>query len=150
MEIQFRYTASLLLCSEAMAQITSHELWPVVGAQVLRHSLYDHDIGQRFDSLAFDHRGSARTSRHSRLCSSIRLSIRTVLPSFVLPPTKSYDRTWIVCSGRSRTHDPSLSHSLPLGFCLFGTFSPSRRQIRSTRSFLTFQPASTSNAVIRR
>lgn len=42
-------------------------------------------------------------------------------------------QTWLACSGRSRTHDPSLSHNRPLGFCFFGTFSPSRRQIRSTR-----------------
>jgi hypothetical protein len=37
--------------------------------------------------------------------------------------------------------DPSLSHSRPRGFCLCGTFSPSRRQIRSTRSLPTCQPA---------
>jgi len=36
-------------------------------------------------------------------------------------------------SGRSRTHDPSLSHSRPRLGCFTGTFSPSRRQIRSTR-----------------
>jgi hypothetical protein len=45
---------------------------------------------------------------------------------------------------------PSLSHSRLRGFCLFGTFSPSRRQMRSTRSLPTCQPARLSSAVIRR
>ncbi len=53
-------------------------------------------------------------------------------------------------SGRSRTHDPSLNHSRPRGFCFYGNFSPSRRQIRSTRSLPTCQPSRFSNAVIRR
>src|SRR5262249_7388703 len=38
-------------------------------------------------------------------------------------------------------HDPSVSHSLPRLGCLWGTFSPSRRQIRSTRLSLIVQPA---------
>ena len=35
-------------------------------------------------------------------------------------------------SGRRRMHDPSFSHRRPFFGCLCGTFSPSRRQIRST------------------
>ena len=35
------------------------------------------------------------------------------------------------CSGRSRMHDPSASQSLPRLGCLWGTFSPSRCQIRA-------------------
>jgi hypothetical protein len=42
-------------------------------------------------TLVEDQRRSARTSRHSLLCSSIRFSIRTVLPSFVLALTKLCD-----------------------------------------------------------
>src|SRR5205807_10214014 len=42
---------------------------------------------------------------------------------------------------RSRMHDPSASQSLPRLGCLGGTFSPSRRQIRSTRLSLIIQPA---------
>src|SRR6185503_3200312 len=38
-------------------------------------------------------------------------------------------------------HDPSASQSLPRLDCLGGTFSPSRRQIRSTRLSLIVQPA---------
>src|SRR5262249_60449027 len=38
-----------------------------------------------------------------------------------------------------RMHDPSVSQSLPRLGCFGGTFSPSRRQIRSTR--LSFYPA---------
>ena len=39
-------------------------------------------------------------------------------------------------------HEPSASQSRPRLGCLAGTFSPSRRQIRSTRLSLTTQPAS--------
>jgi hypothetical protein len=45
------------------------------------------------------------------------------------------------CCGRSRMHDPSASQSLPRLGCLWGTFRPSRRQIRSTRLSLIIQPA---------
>src|SRR5262245_8481341 len=38
-------------------------------------------------------------------------------------------------------HDPSASQSLPRFGCLGGNFSPSRRQIRSTRLSLIIQPA---------
>jgi hypothetical protein len=55
------------------------------------------------------HLRSGRIIRHSLLCSSIRFSIRTVLPSCVLALTKSYDHTWLTYSGRSHTHDPSLN-----------------------------------------
>jgi len=47
-------------------------------------------------------------------------------------------------------HDPSLNQSLDLFGCFWGTFSPSRRQIRSTRFTFTAQPASRSRTVIRR
>ena len=56
----------------------------------------------------------------------------------------------VLISGLSLTQDPSFSHSRPLPGCLAGTFSPSRRQILSTRLWFTFQPASLSIAVIRR
>ena len=55
-----------------------------------------------------------------------------------------------VRSGRSRMHDPSESQSRPRLGCLWGTFSPSRRQIRSTRLSLTSQPACSSNPAILR
>jgi hypothetical protein len=38
-------------------------------------------------------------------------------------------------------HDPLVSQSLPRLGCLWGTFSPSRCQIRSTRLSLIVQPA---------
>ena len=46
--------------------------------------------------------------------------------------------------------EPSASHSLPRFGWRCGTFSPSRRQIRSTRFRFTAQPVSRSNAVMRR
>jgi hypothetical protein len=47
----------------------------------------------------------------------------------------------IVVLGRSRMHNPSVDQSLPRLGCLSGTFSPSRRQMRSTRLSLIVQPA---------
>jgi hypothetical protein len=46
--------------------------------------------------------------------------------------------------------DPSFSHSLARFGCLRGTFSPSCRQIRSTRLWLTSQPSALKSAVTRR
>ena len=47
-------------------------------------------------------------------------------------------------------HDPSFSHSRFRLGCFAGTFSPSRRQIRSTRLTFTTQPALRNSAAIRR
>src|SRR5215211_4571874 len=65
--------------------------------------------------------------------------MRNLRPSWVRSSTKSYDQTWLGRSARSRMHDPSFSHRRPRLGCLAGTFSPSRRQIRSTRLSLTSQ-----------
>src|ERR1700747_3250228 len=54
------------------------------------------------------HLRSDRIIRHSRLCSSIRFNIHTVLPSYVLALTKSYEHIWFTRSGLSLTHDRSL------------------------------------------
>src|SRR5439155_5265432 len=80
-------------------------------------------------------------ARHSWVNSSMMLSMRNLRPSWVRSSTKSYDQTWLGRSARSRMHDPSFSHRRPRLGCLAGTFSPSRRQIRSTRLSLTSQPA---------
>ena len=52
--------------------------------------------------------------------------------------------------GQRRTQDPSVNHSLPRFGCFWGTFSPSCRQIRSTRLWFTIQPSRRSKAVMRR
>jgi integrase len=49
-----------------------------------------------------------------------------------------------------RMHDPSASHSRARLGCRAGTFSPSRRQIRSTRLSLTSQPPRRSSSAILR
>ena len=114
-------------------------------------------------TLAVDQRRSARTSRLSRVCSSIRFE-KPYATTIMRPRAdESLLHTWLRCVGLSRTHEPSLSHRRPRGFCFCGTFSPSRRQIpgspasllagveiRSTRSLPTRQPARLSSAVIRR
>lgn len=54
------------------------------------------------------------------------------------------------CFGRRRTHGPSFSHSRPRFGWRWGTFTPARRQTRSTRSWSTDPPAAGSSAVTRR
>ncbi len=70
------------------------------------------------------------SARHARLCSSIRVRMRRLRPSWVCACTKSKLQTWLRWSGRSRTHEPSLSQRRLRGLCRLGTFSPSRRQMR--------------------
>lgn len=53
-------------------------------------------------------------------------------------------------AGRSRTHEPSLSHSRARFGCFPGTFSPACRHNRSTRLWFTSQPSIRSSAVILR
>jgi hypothetical protein len=49
----------------------------------------NHDVRQRFDELRAAPPSFRRIIRNSRLCSSIRFSILTVLPSYVFALTKS-------------------------------------------------------------
>ena len=56
----------------------------------------------------------------------------------------------IAMLGPQADTQPSASHSRPRLGCFLGTFSPSRRQIRSTRLSFTSQPASRSKAAILR
>ena len=93
---------------------------------------------------------ATRIDRHSRVNSSTTFSSRNLRPSRVRSSIKSYAQTWFARSGRSRTHDPSFSHSRPRLGCRAGTFSPSRRQMRSTRLWLQAQPSARNRAVIRR
>ena len=72
-------------------------------------------------------------ARHWRVNSSTTVRNFRGLPSRVRSNTKSYAHTWLPYAGLSLIQDPSLSHSRPRLGCLAGTFSPSRRQIRSTR-----------------
>jgi hypothetical protein len=71
-------------------------------------------------------------------------------PFLVLSWTKSQAQKWFLLSGLSLTLDLSFSHNDPLPGCQGGTFSPSRRQIRSTLWWLASNPAPLSGAVIRR
>jgi hypothetical protein len=69
-------------------------------------------------------------ARHLRENSSISVISRKRRPSLVRVSTKSKLQTWLGYAGRSRMQVPSLSQSLLLFGCFFGTFSPSRRQMR--------------------
>ena len=93
---------------------------------------------------------AARIARHCRVYSSITVNSLTPLPSSVRICTKSYAQTWFLHAGRSRTHDPSPSHSRPRLGCLAGTLGPSRRHILSTCLWFTCHPRYLSRAVILR
>ena len=76
----------------------------------------------------------------------------SVHDEFRKPPMRSRSNKvelhkWLRRSGLSRIQEPSFSHSRLRGLCFCGTFSPSRRQIRWTRSLPTCQPALRSSAV---
>ena len=77
--------------------------------------------------------------------SSMMFSIRYFLPSWVILD-EVIRPDMVGRSARNRRHEPSASQSrLRLGR-LAGTFSPSRRQILSTRLSLTTQPAVVRNS----
>ena len=99
-------------------------------------------------STAFSWRPT-RIAKASRVNSSTTFSVRNLRPSRVRSSTKSYAQTWFGRSGRSRTQEPSFSQRRPRFGCRCGTFSPSARQIRSTRLWLVCHPSVRSNAVIR-
>ncbi len=73
----------------------------------------------------------------SLVYSSMMSSVRNTRPSWVRSWTKSWDQTWFGRSGRRRTQEPSPNQSRPFFACFCGIFSPSRRQIRSTRLWFT-------------
>jgi hypothetical protein len=66
------------------------------------------------------------------------------------PRSRSHNSRHSRHAADAATPGPPLSHNRPLGFRLSATFSPSRRQIHSTWSLPTRQPACCSSAVIRR
>ena len=127
------------------------ELRAIVGTDVPRDAAQDEQVGQHVD-----HIGGLELPVHpdrqafaGELVDDVE---HAILPSrYGCDPRQSRrTRHGCGCSGRSRMHDPSLSQSRPLFGCFCGTFSPSRRQIRSTRLSFTTQPASRSMAAIRR
>ena len=134
-----------LVCTPARSVV---ELSAMVGAKMLLHSLHPHHIGQCRDDSAPDQRRFARTKRLSRVCSSIKIEQPyaaaivcscedEVLAPHVVPPFRSQLNT-----------RPVVKPQPAKWLCFCGTFSPSRRQIRSTRSLPTRQPARLSSAVI--
>lgn len=96
-------------------------------------SCWDGVDGHKQIAFIGDYVEDTSIAMNSRVYSSTTVSIRTDRPSCVRPCTKSYAHTSSLRSGRSRTQLPSLSHRRPRLGSFFGTFSASRRQMRSTR-----------------
>jgi transposase len=94
-------------------------------------------------------RKSARADDR-RIMNAIFYVLRTGMPWRDLPERYGPYTTAYTQAADERTRDPSLSHRRPRLGCFAGTFSPSRRQIRSTRLTFTTQPAFRNSAVMRR
>src|SRR6516162_11067231 len=122
----------------------------IIGADVLRHAAQENRSESRSMTSIDVSRRETRMARHSWVNSSMTLSRRILRRSWVRSSRKSYDQAWLARSALSRMHDPSFSHRRPRLGCLAGTFSPSRRQIRSTRLSLTSHPARRNNSAILR
>jgi hypothetical protein len=117
---------------------------------VFGHTTGQHDVGERLDDTeTIDTTGDADRQAFTavfvdqRQQSELAAVMRLRLDEIITPHM-------IAVLGRNRMQDPSLSHSRPRGLCFFGTFSPSRRQMRLTRSVPTDHPVSLSIRVIRR
>ena len=109
------------------------ELGPVIRSDVFRDAVPQHQPGQHPQNVprALLPGHLDRQTLAGELVDH-RQDFRG-LPSRVRSNTKSYAHTWLPYAGLSLRQAPSLSHSRPRLGCLAGTFSPSRRQIRSTR-----------------
>jgi hypothetical protein len=93
---------------------------------------------------------ATRTASAPRANSSATRGMRNLRPPRVRSSTRSWARTRLRRSGRSRAREPSPGHGRPRFGCLGGAFGPSRRRIRSTRPRLAHQPATRGSAVTRR
>lgn len=141
------------LCSDSADPLLhrlGNKLRAIIGTDMPGNAAQDKQVGEHIDDI--DRLEPARYPNGQTLVGKfgMMLSMRNLRPSWVRSSTKSYDQTWLGRSARSRMHDPSFSHSRPRLGCLAGTFSPSRRQIRSTRLSLTSQPARRSSSAILR
>ena len=117
---------------------------------MLGDTFSDHDIGKSADDLGAR---PAPLGPHQQTLASVLVNQVEDAHTTTIVRSRTYE---VVAPHVARMRRPQphtraiVEPQAPLGFCLFGTFSPSRRQMRSTRSLLTFQPARTSSAVIRR
>jgi hypothetical protein len=134
------------------------ELRAIVGADVPGNSSQDEQIRQRVDDVdRVEPSGYPNGQAFvGELVDDVEqadlASVMGALLEKVIEPAlaKAGDQTWLGRSARSRMHDPSASHSRARLGCRLGTFSPSRRQIRSTRLSLTSQPARRNSSAILR
>ena len=88
-----------------------HELRAVVGPDVIRHAAQDEQIGQDVDDVVRSQLPSTRIARHSRVNSSMRLSMRNFLPSWVRPRRSRRTRRGSDARVADGCSDPSLSQS---------------------------------------
>jgi hypothetical protein len=126
------------------------ELRTIVGTNKAWHATQNEQIRQHIDNartvetpIDTDRQTFARIFMDNIEHADLTAIMRAILHEVV-------DQTWFGCSARNRIHDPSLSHKRLRFGCLLGTFSPARRQMRSTRLSLTCQPDRLSNSAIRR
>src|SRR5271154_3746519 len=136
-------------CEPATHDLCRH-LRTVVRADVFRYASFEHRTGHRPDAPkavnATSHSdrqafpGELVNQGHEpELSTIVGLRLNEVVAPDMIAVLRSQPNA-----------DPSLSHNRPRGFSLLGTLSPSRRQIRWTRSQPTCQPASVRSDLTRR
>ena len=113
-----------------------------------RHPAQNEEIGQHID-----HVDGLQLARHPDRQALMRELVQDVkhaiLPSIMRAVLDEVVGPHVIAMlGPQAMHEPSVNHRRPRFGCFWGTFSPSRRQIRSTRLSLTSQPASRSKAAI--
>ena len=91
---------------------------------------------------------AAWMTRHSRVCSSIKVRIRNRVPASVWSSTKSQLHTWRARSARCRWAVEAPCRRMRRWRLL--TLRPSSRRMRLTRLGLTVNPSRLKSAVIRR
>jgi hypothetical protein len=117
---------------------------------VIRHAAQDEQIGQHVDDVGRSQPpvDPDRQALPGELVDEVELAER---PPLVGPAFNEAAGPDVVRTLRPQTDaGPSFSQSRPFFGCFCGTFSPSRRQIRSTRFTFTAHPASRRSAAMRR
>jgi len=135
---------------QPFAPFLGHELRAVVRTDVFRDAVFDHRVGQYIDQA-----GAVDPAQHMNskalACVFIDQVEHAHDPSIVGAGADEVIRPDVILMLRSQPHAGSIVEPQPPAWLLLlGNFPSSRRQILSTRSLPTFQPASRSLMVMRR
>jgi metal transporter CNNM len=138
---------------DPVAHCFGNELRAIVGANMAGNAAQNEEIREHVNNI---HRPQSTTDSDSDAftCEFVDHVEHPVLPPIVSAILDEVIGPDVIGTLRPQTDTGTIIEpqppSLPRFGCLVGTFSPSRRQIRSTRLKLTIQPAAHSIFVMRR